>query len=250
MLTHGWQSSGRIDWILKSKTEFLQLKDCNFIAIDWGTIAADVNYPEVVLNTPTIGRYVATFVDYLYTEGDLNFTSLYVTGHSIGAHVMGIMGSNVQNGRVGRITGLDPAGPGFQTASDDFRIERSDAVFVDIIHTNVCSLKDICLGLPGSYGHVDFFPNGGDSQPGCASQGPLADAISGCSHSRAHQYWLESINGVTNFKSVPCPDWDSYRAGLCVSCGQGCLNMGVHVNDQLTGSYFLETYAVSPYAKG
>lgn len=43
------------------------------------------------------------------------------------------------------------------------RLERSDAAFVDIIHT--------CGGLLGygrSHGHADFYPNDGRAvQPGC-----------------------------------------------------------------------------------
>ncbi|XP_066988289.1 pancreatic triacylglycerol lipase-like, partial [Macrobrachium rosenbergii] len=250
ILCHGWNSEGTASWIYRAKTEFLQWQDINFISVEWSSIARHINYLEVVNNIPKIGKHIAAFIDYLYKEGGLNVTDLYVAGHSLGAHVVGIAGLNVQNGPVGRITGLDPAGPGFEGASDDVRLDKSDAAFVDVIHTSACPQSKICLGLSGSFGHVDFFPNGGGSQPGCEVLGPVGDALSGCSHKRAYEYWTESVNGLTKFKSVPCPDWNSFRAGNCVACGQGCLNMGVHVNKQLRGDYYLETNANRPYAKG
>ncbi|XP_066988243.1 pancreatic lipase-related protein 3-like [Macrobrachium rosenbergii] len=190
---------------------------------------------------------------HLWTTSTLKVASTLphsVTGHSLGAHLVAIMGSNVQNGPVGRITGLDPAGPGFEDAPNEFRLDKSDATFVDVIHSNACPLSELCLGLNGSYGHVDFFPNGGKRQPGCTILGYLIDMLGSCSHERSRKYWIESINGPTPFKAVPCPDLDSYKAGECVDCGPGCLDMGVHVNDQLTGNYFLQTNANPPYAKG
>lgn len=61
--------------------------------------------------------------------------------------------------------GLDPARPLFEIPpmGTDFRLEKSDAEFVDIIHT--------CGGMYGyrsSHGHADFYPNDGRArQPGC-----------------------------------------------------------------------------------
>ncbi|XP_068230613.1 pancreatic triacylglycerol lipase-like, partial [Palaemon carinicauda] len=250
ILTHGFRDNGKSSWIYQSKTEFLEYQDCNFIAIDWRKIAGHIIYTEIVNNLPEVGKHVAVFVDYLHTEGELNLTSVYAIGHSLGAHMIGIMGSNVQNGSVGRITGLDPAGPGFDFAPSDKRLDQTDALFVDIIHSHACAFSDLCLGLNGSYGHVDFFPNGGRRQPGCTLLGDLFDTLSGCSHRRSRIYWIESINGKTPFRSVPCSDWNSYKTGNCSDCGQGCLEMGVHVNTQMRGNYYLETNAFSPYARG
>lgn len=43
------------------------------------------------------------------------------------------------------------------------KLDKSDAEFVDVIHT--CSAV---LGVEGTIGHVDFFPNSGYApQPGC-----------------------------------------------------------------------------------
>ena len=77
----------------------------------------------------------------------VNFNNTHIIGHSLGAHLSGYIGKEVQNrtnDKVERITGLDPAGPGF-----DFPLEwyekydnltlahlwHTDAEFVDVIHT-------------------------------------------------------------------------------------------------------------------
>ena len=63
-------------------------------------------------------------------------------------------------------TGLDPAGPLFD--SDDYRvrIDEDDALFVDNIHTNAQA-----LGLGKSVAQVDFYPNKGGRQPMCNNGG-------------------------------------------------------------------------------
>jgi len=61
--------------------------------------------------------------------------------------------------------GLDPAYPGFSIANTDARLDVTDAQFVDIIHTNSALLFSGGLSFPTSIGHVDFWPNGGSTQP-------------------------------------------------------------------------------------
>ena len=96
---------------------------------------------------------------------------------------------------VGRITGLDPAGPRFFDGPfnaaipelADNVLSKESANFVDVIHTNggfdpciVCTdcklvetLKSsLCISLVHcgtilQLGHLDFYPSGGSVQPGC-----------------------------------------------------------------------------------
>ncbi|XP_035713862.1 lipase member H-like [Folsomia candida] len=71
-----------------------------------------------------------------------------------------------------RITGLDPAGPLFDF-NPEWNIDKSDAYFVDIYHSNAGLAGDTTLN-----GHVDFMLNGGHEQPGCNI---ITDVLA-CSH--------------------------------------------------------------------
>ena len=59
---------------------------------------------------------------------------MHLIGHSLGSHVAGYAGKNVT--ALGRITGLDPAGPYFEWMPAFVRLDSADAQFVDAIHTN------------------------------------------------------------------------------------------------------------------
>ena len=60
------------------------------------------------------------------------------------------------------LSGLDPAGLSFIKVSTSFRLDESDAQYVDVIHTDAG-----VFGTTLASGHTDFWPNGGSSQPGC-----------------------------------------------------------------------------------
>ncbi len=63
--------------------------------------------------------------------------------------------------------GLDPAGPLFEGYHESVRLDKSDAHYVDVIHSNGESLMVGGLGVWEPIGHVDFYPNGGRAQTGC-----------------------------------------------------------------------------------
>jgi hypothetical protein len=57
---------------------------------------------------------------------------------------------------------LDPAMPLFVTLDNDKKLDKTDAKFVDVIHTDALD-----KGKLEALGHVDFYVNGGMRQPGC-----------------------------------------------------------------------------------
>ena len=59
--------------------------------------------------------------------------------------------------------GLDPAGPYFTATNKDVHLDKTDANYVDIIHTNAGY-----IGTADIVGHTDFLPNGGSVQTGYA----------------------------------------------------------------------------------
>lgn len=96
-------------------------------------------------------------------------------------HIAGHAGKNVRRGRIRQIIGLDPAGPLFSVRNPAGRIDASDADYVECIHTNGPTIAVVGAGIGAPIGHADFFPNGGDSQPGCLTNT--------CSHGRAVDFY-------------------------------------------------------------
>lgn len=96
---------------------------------------------------------------------------------------------------------MDPAGWSFEELPSyyDIRLSRFDANFVDAIHTdgtpNRISVANAYYGTSVSFGHHDFFPNGGNHQPECGSLVTLGaeSPASACSHSRAIDLMTWSI---------------------------------------------------------
>lgn len=101
-------------------------------------------------------------------------TKIHIIGFSLGAQVAGAAGMiyhKKSGSKFGRITGLDPAGPGFDPQPNaDNKLDKDDAEFVDVIHT--CSGK---LGITEAVGTADFYVNGGSKQPECANLGSAED---------------------------------------------------------------------------
>jgi len=64
-------------------------------------------------------------------------------------------------------SGLDPAEPHFADTETEVRLDPSDAEFVDVIHTDAAAFISGGFGIKQPVGHVDFYPNGGEIQPGC-----------------------------------------------------------------------------------
>ncbi|XP_026485263.1 phospholipase A1 VesT1.02-like [Vanessa tameamea] len=162
---------------------------------------------------------------------------IHIIGHSLGAHISGFAGKtfNELTGKlVGRISGLDPAGPCFSHVEPDCRLIHTDAAFVDVIHTDagVYGIKDIV-------GHADYFPNSGTLQPNCLLQT--------CSHSRAWQMFGESVVTRDAFPAVKCKDWDAFKSGNCLN---EISYMGYGAKPDARGQYFLQTGGKFPYGLG
>ncbi|XP_042871709.1 pancreatic lipase-related protein 2-like [Penaeus japonicus] len=262
VLYHGFNDYGECGWIRDSKTELLRLGEANVISVDWQTLVVPPWYNYAVENVYRVSNYTAGLLDWLHDVTGLQASQLHIVGHSLGAHTAGMTGKRVKSGQVARVTGLDPAGPLFYDQSADLRIDKSDALFVDIIHANSGPIIEGCIGLFEAVGHVDFYPNGGMHQPGCAFAAPpppngvrsdWTDLFGGCSHARATAYWVESLrasDASEMFLAWPCSDWDTFFAGGCPDCAAGCLDMGFPTAEGLEGTFFLRTNPTSPYALG
>lgn len=113
-----------------------------------------------------------------WVDEGLNVNKFHIVGHSLGAHIAGMIGRNVYRKSDGetklvRLSALDSAFPAFYPSIGTHRINKDDAQFVDVIHTDAWF-----YGAPKNTGTVDFWPNGGKTlQPGCPRRNykPLSD---------------------------------------------------------------------------
>ncbi|XP_046396404.1 pancreatic triacylglycerol lipase-like isoform X2 [Ischnura elegans] len=166
-VTHGFLQSSEGKSVQTIKDKYLGFHECNVIVIDWYAYTKNWLYFVVRLQLPDVAQIVADCADFLVKEGGADPSRMHLIGHSLGAHVVGIAGKRFLSSvgkKVGRITGLDPAGPLFTVLDPSRRIDKDDADFVDVIHT--CAWW---LGMSAAIGHADFYPNGGYlRQPGCS----------------------------------------------------------------------------------
>ncbi|XP_069104851.1 inactive pancreatic lipase-related protein 1-like [Argopecten irradians] len=260
VIIHGYLNSGSDDWVVQMTSELLKKGDFNVIVVDWQG-GSKQSYGHAVGNTYLVGAEVAKVLTYLHANRSLDYDKVHIIGHSLGAQVAGHIGYRV-NG-IARISGLDPAEPDFKGQPTDRRLDSSDAKFVDIIHTDASQFIGVAgYGMKDAIGHIDFYPNGGQHQPGC-NEKPLTSAISNilhgsisgaasslsCSHSRAIQLYIESINSPCKFYGHSCSSSTQFDNGACLSCPSGgCPVMG-YDSDQTSqrGSFYLSTSGASPF---
>nr|XP_040582970.1 inactive pancreatic lipase-related protein 1-like [Lepeophtheirus salmonis] len=170
-----------------------------------------VGMRQALLNEVRLKKIYKELINHKIYIGSIG-PNLHLIGFSLGAHVCGIVGSNIPN--CSRISGLDPAGPAFSGKETKFRLDKDDADFVDVIHTN-----GFGLGIYHSSGHVDFYANGGEKQPKCKSVELLIYFLGGapCSHDRAPMLYTETIrNKGCKMNGFPCKKgWEAFLMGEC-----------------------------------
>lgn len=218
----GFLSDDYVPWIAKAKRSWLELEDVNILHVTWSE-SNRYFYSTAVADTPLVARQITIFLYYLAAINEVYFRdpnfakNIHFVGHSLGAHIGGFVGQDF-GGLMGRITGLDPAGPSYDTFARTHRLDKTDALLVDVIHTNAGRMKyanalasmsakvadKIIKRLPGfssvsqniaqeytgegdtawfgidqQVGHIDYYANDGRVQPGCEG------LVHVCDHNRA-----------------------------------------------------------------
>ncbi|XKL67964.1 hypothetical protein PGB90_003455 [Kerria lacca] len=233
-ITHGFASNGNASWVQELKDVYLQNRNANVFVVDWGKGASVWNYLQVASNTRIVGAEIARFLMYLIQENGLNSLRLHLIGHSLGAHISAYAAKTI-NLKIGQITGLDPAQPGFEGTPEEVRISKNDASLVDIIHTHGKPfIPFLGFGMFSPAGHIDYYMNGGLIQPGCyvlpevkiTNIADLAkypvEVVSNwvsCSHSRAYMYYIEAIS------NTDCTFWGKVEGIVGTAVGAGTFGM-------------------------
>lgn len=254
VITHGFLSSALYNWVISLKDALLGHEDCNVLAVSWESGSSRLSYYYVQARVPEVGLEVARVLQLLRDAAGLRLELLHLVGHSLGAHVSGFAAKHF-NGSVARITGLDPAGMGFNDADPEDRLDKSDAQFVDVIHTHACTTliqTYTCYGTTSSIGHVDIWVNGGEEQPACGEGGDghrVLEDGSPCSHSLSYVYYTESIDHPASSKHYlarSCRTKEHFLNGSC-TCAARPQYMGFNVNKRTEGDFYVKTRATWPY---
>ncbi|XP_072763430.1 pancreatic triacylglycerol lipase [Anoplolepis gracilipes] len=219
VFAHGWQTDidpGSAAALIRDA--FLSVGDYNVILVDWRKAAGSLWYWKVVKGVPLVAGLVTKLINFLEKDAGLNTSRIGLIGHSLGAHVVGLAARNA-NGNIAEVMALDPARFEFESKRPGERVDKTDADSVQVIHTS-------SLGISEPIGDADFYPNGGNLQPGCSRIVPA------CAHSRSFEYYAESVTNPTGFRA-------------------GDVFMGGPSFDRnAQGKYTLQTRRSSPFALG
>lgn len=240
---HGYVELQTDESIRTVMSAYLQRGGYNVLLLDWSNIAFG-NYIVDAKLLPAAGEYVGKAMLKLLKQG-LSLRGLHLVGHSMGSHLVAYVAVYLRNRgfTVPRLTGLDPAYPGFYPPLLAPPMSPSDATFVDVIHTD-----GGYFGTPSSTGHADFWPNEGQAkQPGCISATIPLTTEDFCSHWRSWALWAESLKS-NELLARRCDNYDTFLRGQCQE--EPAVPMGNSATPDLRGNYYLRTAASSPYGLG
>lgn len=222
---------------------YLSVGEFNVFVVDWSLGAAS-EFEISRSRVGPVGQHVGMFLDFVkQTLGDaFTFETLQVVGHSMGGHAAGYVGKSVRKGRIPKLVALDPASTSFLLEDPKTRVDKSDADYVETIHTNIDA-----MGFEQPIGHASFYPSFGRQQPGCSQ-----DPWDGCDHLRSVEFFAESIKNPQAFYGTRCSSIDSILTRSCPSAGEGKF-MGGEPLVPLKGAngvFYVTVNAKSPFGKG
>jgi pimeloyl-ACP methyl ester carboxylesterase len=248
-IIHGWLENRGKEWYEDLKNAFLNKKEKSYyvVQVDWSEPALQ-GYMVSAYNTKDVGNIVGQLIVDLHKKYSVPLANILVVGHSLGGQISGYVGRKVKestNKKLARIVALDPAGPLFINRPENERLNKDDAEIVHVIHTNGGT-----FGFFLSCGTIDFFPNGGSTQTGCATINLLdptsiAEPVV-CNHQRSWKYFIEAVEYPEEFQGRKCKTWASYLAKTL--CDEEYAGMG-DVDTKKTGEFYLTTNNESPYYK-
>ncbi|PZC75135.1 hypothetical protein B5X24_HaOG200562 [Helicoverpa armigera] len=224
VLMHGFAGSVTSGFNTVLVPAFLAAGDVNVIVLDWS--AGSAWGPRAIQAGQAAGR----FITWLNRITGATPNTYHIVGYSVGGHGAGIMARTV-SGNVGYVTGCDPADR-WDTA---WLFRPSDGLYTEVIHTNGGD-----IGYLNPLAHVDFYPNGGRTMPGCMT--------SLCHHYRSYYYLGESLR-TGGFTGRRCANLNQALSGTCNASGTLRLG-GLEPKTGNSGIFHLVTNPLAPFSRG
>ncbi|XP_066288398.1 pancreatic lipase-related protein 2-like [Branchiostoma lanceolatum] len=236
-------------WRFEFTKRLLERENANVFFVDWqGGSQTGVDARQAASNVRVVASELVYFCKWLQNQTGVSFETFHLVGFSFGSQVAGLAGGQLEN--LGRITGMDPAAYGFEDNPPDAQLDETDAMFVDVIHTDGEIIAGWGPSIKRPIGHVDFYPNGGLNQPGCDPSFTGMDWY--CDHSRAYQLFLDTLDSASPpLRAYRCDSYERFLAGTCMSCrANRCMNMGMEASRVPRKKHvklYLHTTGHSPY---
>ncbi|XP_026752296.1 pancreatic lipase-related protein 2 isoform X1 [Galleria mellonella] len=245
VVVHGFGGGRNLSPSTDMRNAYFTRGNYNIIIVDYGSLVKEPCLSQIEWAPRFAGLCIAQLVEYLqyHPVKPVPPEKIHTIGYSVGAHILGLVANYISDGKLGRITGLDPTIFFYMGNNRSRDLDHTDALFVDILHTGAG-----ILGQWGPNGHADFYVNGGSSQPGCAHD-TIFQTLS-CDHTKVTPYFIESINSPHGFWAGPCSSLFSYLIGWCEPKDSEYVLMGEHVTHRARGVYYVTTNARPPYARG
>lgn len=242
LLVHGWRNDETSDFVQIVKDAYLTAGDFNVVVLDWSKGGDTWNYWSAKGKVNDVTDVLFRFINHLVLNKFTTIPQIHMAGHSLGAHIIGLASRNFQSPQVPVLVGLDPALPWVDVSNINERIDASDAEYVEIIHTDSGN-----FGIAVPIGDADFYPNYGNSQPGC-----FWEWTGACDHGRSYEFFAESIVNPDAFISKECPDYKpSITKSKCASTALPVYSyMGGDSKEKAGGIFYCSTEKKSPFGKG
>ncbi|CAB3223419.1 unnamed protein product [Arctia plantaginis] len=237
---------------------YLEQGQSNVVLLNWDRLAASIfnAIPQSYLNwaVPNSIKLGVDFAEILMKLSDagLDLNKTHLVGHSLGAHIMGMAGNLIAKKGVllPWITGLDPAGIGFDSKFPEEKLSPKSARFVDIIHSDPNK-----YGTIRSLGTVDFWPNyrsvGRVIQPGCVPR--ISTPFSPedlCNHNRSWELYLDAMKQPETIIGSHAKSFRVWKKYNKKQRAEKVLEIGKFEPNAVPGNYYLLTSAKSPFGLG
>lgn len=224
VIIHGFGGGRNLTPSPDLRKAYFSVGEYNILIVDYGDAVKEPCLSQIEWSPRFASLCIAQLVKYVarHPRG-VAPDYMHFIGYSVGAHMSGLVANYLKasEGKIGRITGLDPTIFVYAGSNNSRDLDPSDAHFVDILHSSAGILGQWQAG-----GHADFYINGGTSQPGCGSS-TIFQTLA-CDHTKVTPYFIESIISQRGFWAGPCSNLFSYLLGWCEPKDSEYVLMGEH----------------------